>query len=77
MGLRNVFVWDTYYLFERELYKVLNFYDTADENMAHSQSRVVTFAAGSALLVGVIFTIYLIRRRRRFFDGPGKMLYLF
>ncbi|XP_060568226.1 G-protein coupled receptor-associated sorting protein 2-like [Ruditapes philippinarum] len=33
--------------------------------MAPSQSQVVTLAAGSALVVGVIFTIFLVKRKNR------------
>ncbi|XP_052286159.1 uncharacterized protein LOC127881942 isoform X2 [Dreissena polymorpha] len=40
------------------------FCDIADENMAPSQSQIVTFAAGSALFVGIIYTIYLVRSRK-------------
>ncbi|XP_045166360.2 uncharacterized protein LOC123529862 [Mercenaria mercenaria] len=40
--------------------------------MAPSQSQVVTLAAGSALLVGAIFTLYLIRRRNKTGEISGK-----
>lgn len=40
--------------------------------MAPSQSQVVTLAAGSALLIGAIFTIFLIRRRTKTEQQTGR-----
>lgn len=40
--------------------------------MAPSQSQVVTLAAGSALFVGAIFTIFLIRRKNKTEEQTGR-----
>ena len=42
--------------------------------MAPSQSQVVTLAAGSALVVGVIFTIFLVRRKNRYEEKSGEYI---